>query len=293
MHTYICIYIYILYIDNRYRGKYIDGYYRCTYNISIHKWFKHDKYLLNVFTVKKCIDLTHTTRRWLVTYNVPFFPGVQIASETVFRPLNLSLMTPGNVLVLAVTWNFGCCVGNWLPAWMGWLRFFWLSNLYIEKVGESFGSHCWYRRMFLRLDHCLLTLQNEGLKISIVPFFPFFFLYPVSPWWNRVVNDGNIRTLPWPLFTHTRSLARLARPRLPRYCNVQFGQRWSEHFRASPSSVVAHSRDLRPLLLCHWWIWWLASGPNAHRERGGQCGRRLLQSSASEGFGGVGCACHG
>ena len=107
----------------------IDGYiYIWTYNIYIHKWFKHVKYLLNCFSVNKCIDLTHngihTTRRWLVTYNVPFFPGVQIASETVFRPLNLSLMTPGNVLVLAVTWNFGCCVGNWLPAWMGWLRFF-------------------------------------------------------------------------------------------------------------------------------------------------------------------------
>ena len=138
------------------------------------------------FTVKKCIDLTHnvihTTRRWLVTYNVPFFPGVQIAFETVFTPLNFSLMMPGNVLVLAVTWNFGCCVGNCLPAWMGWLGLFWLSNLYIEKVGESFGSHCWYRRMFLRLDHCLLTLQNEGLKGSIVPFFPYFscILYPLD-----------------------------------------------------------------------------------------------------------------
>lgn len=139
-----------------------------------------------LFTVKKCIDLTqnviHTTRRWLVTYNAPFFRGVQIASETVFRPLNLSLMMPGNVLVLAVTWNFGCFVGNCLPAWMGWLGLFWLSNLYIEKVGESFGSHCWYRRMFLRLDHCLLTLQNEGLKVSIVPFFPYFYciLYPLD-----------------------------------------------------------------------------------------------------------------
>ena len=173
-----------------------------------------------------------------------------------------------------VAWEIDCQHG-----WVGCVCFDWVTCI-LKRWVRVWG-------LIVGIEGCscdlIIACWLFKTKVWRSALFHLFHIFPVSciPLME-----------PWPLFTHTRSLARLARPRLPRYCNVQFGQRWSEHFRASPSSVVA-SRDLRPLLLwllCHWW---LASGQDAHRERGGQCGRRLLQSSASEGFGGVGWACHG